>query len=151
MNKFILTTAALSVIGACAAPLAFAATPAHYTVQERFQLGGQGKWDYAAVDASHARLYLSRGDHVQVLQLPAGKPVADIPDTPGVHGFAFAPDLQLGFISVGRADSVVVFDLDTMQPRQTIKVGNNPDAILYDPQSHKVFAFNGKSHDVSVI
>jgi hypothetical protein len=39
------------------------------------------------------RLYLTRGDHVQVLELPSGKALADIAGTAGVHGVAFAQDL----------------------------------------------------------
>ncbi len=32
-----------------------------------------------------------------------------------------------------------------------IKVGDNPDAILYDPASKRVFTFNGRSHDATAI
>ena len=32
-----------------------------------------------------------------------------------------------------------------------IKVGENPDAILYDPASKRVFTFNGRSHDATAI
>ena len=32
-----------------------------------------------------------------------------------------------------------------------IKVGENPDAILYDPASKRVFTFNGRSDDVTAI
>jgi YVTN family beta-propeller protein len=32
-----------------------------------------------------------------------------------------------------------------------IKVGENPDAILYDPASKRIFTFNGHSHDVTAI
>jgi len=32
-----------------------------------------------------------------------------------------------------------------------VKAGENPDAILYDRASKRVFAFNGRSHDVTAI
>jgi DNA-binding beta-propeller fold protein YncE len=32
-----------------------------------------------------------------------------------------------------------------------IKLGENPDAILYDPASKRVFTFNGRSNDVTAI
>jgi YVTN family beta-propeller protein len=128
------------------------AADASYAVKEHFSLGAPTRWDYTAIDPVRHRLYLSRGTHVQVLQLPSGKPIADIPDTPGVHGFAFAQDLKIGFISNGARDSVTVFDLDSMRATQEIKMtGSNPDALLYEPASQKLFAFNGKSHDVTVI
>lgn len=151
MKHYLLCAGALSAVMTLASTQAMAAGSEHYSLKGEFVLEGQGKWDYAAIDERRHRLYLSRGDHVQVLQLPSGEPVAHIPNTPGVHGFAFAQDLKLGFISVGRSDSVTVFDLDTMKTRREIKVGSNPDAILYEPASHKLFTFNGKSHDVTVI
>lgn len=146
MKKSIHSIVVLAAATASAAPASHG-----YVLKEPFQLQGQGKWDYVAIDEVRQRLYLSRGDHVQVLQLPSGRPVADIPNTPRVHGFAFAQDLKLGFISAGGSDSVTVIDLDTMKPRQQVKVGGNPDAILYEPRSHKLFTFNGKTQDVSVI
>lgn len=141
----------LSAIILFASTTVKAATP-HYLVKERMSLGAPTKWDFTDIDQVRHRLYLSRGDHVQVLQLPSGKPIGEIPNTAGVHGIAFAQDLNLGFTSNGASNSVTVFDLDTMQVKQEITIpGINPDIILYEPLSHKLFTFNGKSHDVSVI
>ncbi len=126
-----------------------AASP--YSVQQRWALGESGRWDYLDVDPVRHRLYVSRGDHVQVLELPSGKPLGAIANTAGVHGVAFAQDLKLGFTSNGRADSVTVFDLDTLKVQKEVKVsGGNPDAILYDPPSHKLYTFNGKTANVTV-
>jgi len=128
------------------------AASADYVVQQKLSLGEPTKWDYAAVDSVRNQLFITRGDHVQVVSLATGKSVADIPNTQGVHGVAFAQDLKLGFTSNGRANSVTVFDLDTLKVKQEIKVsGVNPDAILYDAPSKKLFTFNGKSSDVTVI
>jgi DNA-binding beta-propeller fold protein YncE len=141
--------AMLAVALSC--PVAAQADPL-YTVNQGPALGPAGRWDYTAIDQHRHRLYLSRGDHVQVLQLPAGQPLAEIADTPHVHGFAFAQELGIGFISNGARDSVTVFDLDTMRPRKEIKTGGaNPDALLYEPASQQLFTFNGKTHNVSVI
>jgi YVTN family beta-propeller protein len=123
----------------------------HYAVQQRWDLGPASHWDYLAIDQQRKRLFVTRGDHVQVLDLASGKPVGEISRTDGVHGVAFAPDLKLGFTSNGRAGSVTVFDLDTLQVKGEWKVaGANPDAILYDPATRKLYTFNGKSGDVSV-
>ena len=70
----------------------------------------------------------------------------------GVHGIAIAPEFQKGFISDGKANAVVVFDLQTLKVIKTIPIsGKDPDAIMYDPYSKKVFTFNGDSQDASVI
>lgn len=86
-----------------------------------------------------------------VVDADSGKPVGDIPDTPGVHGIAVAQEFGRGFVSNGREGIVTVFDLKSLKVLSKIKVGENPDAILYDPASKRVFTFNGRSNDVTAI
>jgi YVTN family beta-propeller protein len=88
---------------------------------------------------------------VVVVDADSGKPVGDIPDTPGVHGIALAPEFGRGFVSNGREGTVSIFDLATLKVWGKITVGQNPDAILYDPASKRVFTFNGGSHDTTAI
>jgi len=123
-----------------------------YVIQKQFTLGGTGGWDYLAVDSTANRLFISRSDRVLVVNIRDGSLITTIPDTQGVHGIAFAPDLGSGFTSNGRADTVTVFDLKSLKPTGTIEVGGrNPDAILYDKASRQLYTFNGLSQDVSVI
>src|SRR5215468_1412513 len=84
---------------------------ADYSVKNRFPIPGEGGWDYLTYDAQGKRLFISRGTHVQVVDPDKGSVLADIPDTPGVHGIALAHDLGKGFISNGRDNSVTVFDI----------------------------------------
>lgn len=86
-----------------------------------------------------------------VLDLDSGKSVGEIADTPGVHGIALAPELGRGFTSNGREGTVSIFDIKNLGLISKVKVGDNPDAILYDPASKRVFTFNGRSHDSSAI
>jgi hypothetical protein len=83
----------ITVISMSLAALALAAAGPGYHVATTYKVGGDGGWDYLTADASARRLYISRGTHVIVLDLDSGKNVGDIPDTPGVHGIALAPDL----------------------------------------------------------
>jgi YVTN family beta-propeller protein len=124
---------------------------AGYHVIQTYKLGGDGGWDYLTFDKASNRLFISRSTHVIVMDADSGKVVGDIPDTPGVHGIALAPEFGRGFVSNGRDNSVTVFDLSNLKALSKIKVGENPDAILYDPASKRVFTFNGKSHDVTAI
>jgi DNA-binding beta-propeller fold protein YncE len=114
-------------------------------------LGGEGGWDYLTFDSGTGRIYVSRSTRVDVVDPDAGRVVGTISDTPGVHGVALAPKLHKGFTSNGRDGTVGVFDLDTLGPMGRIRAGSNPDAILYDPATDHVFAFNGGSHDVTII
>jgi YVTN family beta-propeller protein len=123
-----------------------------YAVKHQFVLGGPGGWDYLTVDAASKRLFIARADRVLVVSTVDGKLLGTIAHTEGVHGVALAPELGKGFVSDGRADSVTVFDLATLATVATIAVpAHNPDAIVYDKASQRVFTFNGRSHDVSVI
>ena len=116
-----------------------------------YKIGGDGGWDYLTADAAARRLYISRSTHVIVLDLDSGKNVGDIADTPGVHGIALAPELGRGFTSNGREGTVSVFDLKSLATSSKIKVGQGPDAILYDPATRRVFTFNGRSQDATAI
>jgi YVTN family beta-propeller protein len=131
------------------------ATPAKsksgYHLKDTWNVGGEGGWDYLTVDAPSRKLYLSRGTHVMVLDADSGKQIADIADTQGVHGIALDPANHKGYISAGRANQVVVFDTNTYKTETTVKTGENPDAILFDPFSKTVFTFNGRSHDATAI
>lgn len=122
-----------------------------YHLLNKFEIGGEGGWDYLFVDSAARRLYLSRSTHVMVLNTDTGASVGDIPNTNGVHGIAIAPDAGKGFTSNGRDGSVSIFDLKTLQVTGTVKVGKNPDAIIYDPASHRVFAFNRGDSSVTAI
>lgn len=122
-----------------------------YHVMNTYKLGGEGGWDYLTMDSASRRLYISRATHVIVIDADSGKQVGDIADTPGVHGIALAPELGRGFVSAGREGTVVIFDINTLKTISKVKAGENPDAILYDPASKRVFAFNGRSHDATAI
>lgn len=122
-----------------------------YQVVNTYKLGGDGGWDYLTTDSDARRLYISRGTHVMVVDLDTGKSVGDIADTPGVHGIALAPELGRGFVSNGREGTVSIFDMKTLATSSKVKVGENPDAILYDPATKRVFTFNGRSQDSTAI
>ena len=122
-----------------------------YHVVTTYKVGGDGGWDYLTTDAEARRVYISRGTHVMVLDADSGKGVGDIADTPGVHGIALAPELGRGFTSNGREGTVSIFDIKTLATGSKVKVGDNPDAILYDPATKRVFTFNGRSQDSTVV
>ena len=123
-----------------------------YHVAKRIPAGGEGGWDYLAADTAGHRLYISRATHVMVIDTDRDSVVGDIGDTPGVHGIAIANLLGRGFISNGRDSSVTVFDLKTLAPVARVRsTGRNPDAILYEPSTRRVFTFNGGSGTATAI
>jgi DNA-binding beta-propeller fold protein YncE len=122
-----------------------------YHLLKKYVLGGDGRWDYITFDGDAHRLYISRSTHVMVVDADSGAIIGDIPNTSGVHGIAIATEFGKGFTSNGRDASVTIFDLKTLKSLGQVKVGQNPDAILYDPTSKRVFTFNGNSKDTTAI
>ncbi|HEX4005259.1 MAG TPA: YncE family protein [Acidobacteriaceae bacterium] len=151
MRRFLFTAPALAAL--CA--LTFSAAPLHaqtpYQIQHTWKLGGDGGWDYLAVDPASKLLYITRGTHVMVVDTAQGKQVADIPGLHGIHCVVFSTDGVHGYITDGGANQVAVFDRRTNTIQKTIPVGDHPDGAVFEPVTKTVWAFNGRSHNVSVI
>jgi YVTN family beta-propeller protein len=128
-----------------------AASAEGFTVTKKIPIPGQGSWDYLSVDEGARRLYVSHGTQVEVLDVDSGAIVGKIENTPGVHGIAIARDLGRGFVSNGQASTVTIFDLKTLKTIAEVPVGKKPDAIIYDPATSRVFAFNGDSSSATAI
>ena len=128
------------------------AASVNYRLIRRQMLGGSGFWDYLKVDTQARRLYISRGDHVLVLNADTYQQVGQIPNTQGVHCIDIAPRLQRGFVSDGEASAVTIFDRRTLRVIEVVKTtGEGPDALVYDPASERVFTFNGHSGNSTAI
>lgn len=123
-----------------------------FAISQTWPFAGSGGWDYLALEPSGARLFVTREDHVDVIETVSGRLAGSIGDTLGVHGVAFAPEFKRGYTSNGRANSVTAFDLDSLKNVQTTAVvGVNPDAILYEAHGKHVLIANGGSSDVSFL
>lgn len=137
-----------------AAALAFAmnaAAAVHYHVVRTIPLTDEGGWDYLTVDSASDRLFVSRGDHVTVVNLKDGKVAGEIPKTEGVHGIAIADGLHKGFVSNGRTSTVTIFDLDSLKVTGDAKTDERPDAIMYEPVTARVFTMNAGGKNATAI
>ena len=125
------------------------APAAPYRLLHTIAIGGVGGWDYLKVDPAGERLYVSHGTQVEVVDLKTRKLVGTIKDTPGVHGIEVVPAAGRGYITCGRTNTCVVFDLKTLKPiGAPIPTGPQPDALFYDAFTQRVFVFSndgGKS------
>ncbi len=126
--------------------------PGRYHVIGSIAVGGEGGWDYLTADPGAHRVYVSHGTRVEIIDTETHEVVGGIPDTPGVHGIALAPELERGYVSNGRAGTVTVFDLKTLAVVATVRVtGEMPDAIVFEPVSKRVFTFNGRGRNITAI
>jgi len=122
-----------------------------YKIIDHWKVGGDGGWDYLIADPPAHRLYLTRGAHVDVLDTQTGKMVGSITGLHGTHGVALDTAGKFGYISDGGGNAVVVFDRASLATVATIPAGTNPDGIVFEPATQTVWAFNGRSKDVTVI
>lgn len=126
--------------------------PGGYHLLKKHVLGGEGGWDYLALDGKARLLYVTHGNAVEILNVDTGVKGEPITNLKGVHGVAFAPERNRGYISNGRGNSVSVFDLKTHKVLEEVaSSGQNPDAIMYDAFSGRVFAFNGRTANTTAI
>jgi DNA-binding beta-propeller fold protein YncE len=122
-----------------------------YHVTRTYTLGGDGGWDYVALDTAGHRLFIARGDRVMVVDPDKGTLLAEIPGLNRAHGVAFSDETGRGFATSGADSSVVIFDLKTLKVVGRTTAAPDADAILYDPGTKRIFTFNGDSHNASVL
>jgi YVTN family beta-propeller protein len=122
-----------------------------YHFVKEIPIGGEGGWDYLSIDPAAHRLYVSHATKVVVVDTEKDAVVGEITETPGVHGFAIAPELGRGFASHGREAKASIVDLKTLKTISKVETGENPDAILYDTAHKEVYTFNGRGNSATVI
>jgi DNA-binding beta-propeller fold protein YncE len=144
--------ALIGLVGSVLAVSIFAATGeiSKYQLAKRVVTGGEGGWDYFDVDPDTGHVFIPRGSHILVLDKDLNK-LADISGVAGAHAISFAPDLKKAFLSTEA--SVSILDMQAMKISGRIDLaGKDPDAILYDKFSNRVFTFNGGgTQDASAI
>lgn len=123
-----------------------------YKVSKKINVAGDEGWDYLAVDNVNQHLFVSHGSVVNVIDLKTDKTIATIADTKGVHGIAIANDLNKAFITDGKDNAVTIVNLTTFELIEKVVIqGQKPDAVLYDAFSKKVFTYNAKTSDATVL
>jgi DNA-binding beta-propeller fold protein YncE len=122
-----------------------------YHVAETFKLGGDGGWDYLALDAPTNRLFIGRDDRVMVVDPVAGKLLAEIRGLDRAHGVAFDQAAGRGFATSGGDSKLVIFDLSSLDVLGRVQVDEDDDAVLFDSATGHVFTFNGDAHTASVV
>ena len=121
-----------------------------YRFFKEIPIGGEGGWDYLSIDEAARRLYVTHATKIVVIDIDKETVVGEIADTPGVHGFALAPELGRGFASNGREAKASIVDLKTLKTITKVDTGENPDAILYEPGQREVYTFNGRGQSATV-
>ncbi len=122
-----------------------------YRVTHTYTLGGDGSWDYIVPDPPNHRLFIARQTRLMVVDEDTGTLLGEVAGIHGAHGTAVAAGTGHGFATSGNDQSVVMFDLKTLQPLGRVHAAEDADAIVYDPASNRVFTLNGDAHSSTVI
>ncbi|MDE3170174.1 MAG: YncE family protein [Acidobacteriota bacterium] len=130
---------------------AAAAGASGYHLIKTIPVPGAGFWDYLKFDPATRQLFVSHGDHVDVVNVDSGKLVASIGGMEGIHGIVLAPEFNKGFVTDGRAAKVWIFNLKTLKVTGSAPADNDADGEVYDPVSKRVFTMNGDSKSSTVI
>src|SRR5262245_18590705 len=122
-----------------------------YKQIKAISLPGEGGWGCLIVDSESRRLYLSHSNSLQVLDSDSYKLLGTVEDVPRPQGILLLPELNRGFVTSGERGSVVIFDLTTFKRIAELPAGKDPESIIYDKTTRKVFTFNEESKNATVI
>ena len=122
-----------------------------YHLLKTIPVGGTEGWDYVTMDSDARRLYIGRGDHIDVVDVDAGAVVGKVTGLSHVHGMVLAPDLGRGFTSDGESNTSTIVDLKTLNKIGTVKTGKDPDSFVYDQVTKRVFIMNSAGNDATAI
>jgi len=130
-----------------AAALIAASAPSLLVAQtfrtEKFNIGGEGAFDYVAVDPLMSRVFVTRGTHIMVVDGTNGKLIKDLMDTPRVHGTAFSVKDNHGFSTNGGDSTSTMFDLKTLDVLKKVHAGKDGlDGIMYDDATDKILTID---------
>jgi DNA-binding beta-propeller fold protein YncE len=122
-----------------------------YRLIEKIPILGDYGWDYLTADSEARRPYVSHDREVVVLlDLDSGAIIGKIPGK-SVHGIAIAKNFGRGFISSSGPGSVIIFDLKTLSVINEVEVDADPNVILFDRKTQRVFTADRGSKRVTAI
>jgi hypothetical protein len=142
-----LLAAGALVLGVAVAPV----QAQSYHVTRTFTLGGEGGWDYLALDTAGHRMFIARQDRIMVVDPAAGTLLGEIPGLNRAHGVAFDYASGHGFATSGADSTVTMFDLKTLQVLVRTTAAVDDDGILYDPATRRIFTMNGDAGSATAI
>ncbi len=129
---------------------ALAAAAAYHTIK-RIPIAGDTGWDYISADSQARRLYVPHGIEVVVLDLDSGSVVGKVSGLKDAHGVAVAPEFGRGFADATDPGSVTIFDLKTLAVIDKVRVGDDPNGIIYDAKLKLIFTADRGSKRLTAI
>ncbi|CAN7769562.1 hypothetical protein LJR084_007534 [Variovorax sp. LjRoot84] len=103
-------------------------------------------------DTDARRLYVARQGAIEAIDIDNGSRTGKLAVSGAVSAIALAPELNRGFATIASDNTVVVFDLKTVQLLKTVKSGGSePVGIEYEAMTKRLFVSHGKGGALSVL
>jgi DNA-binding beta-propeller fold protein YncE len=145
--------AVVGIVLSCTAQSALAqSTPGAnlYSITKSVPLGAPDRWDYLTYEAGSHRVYAAHSATIDVLDGRNGTLLGKV-NVAGANGIAVIPAIGKGYAGSRANKSMVVFDLKTFKVLKNVPVGDDTDAVVYDPASKRVFVMEGDPHKAVAI
>jgi DNA-binding beta-propeller fold protein YncE len=142
MNRIVFLALAASLVGGLKAqeqaPLKLVATIPIPGLKD-------GDFDHFAPDVEGHRLFLTAEENgkVQVFDTNSNKLIRTIEDLKAPHAILYRKDVKKLFIVDGDASAVKVYNSDSYQMIDQIKLSIDADSIAYDPATNYLYVVNG--------
>ena len=122
-----------------------------YKTLNKFPIDSDGAYTGVTADEEMNRIFISNGAEVKVMNGADGKPLGPVKGMTSTNGIAFCENMNHGYVTNGKDSSFTVFDLKTLNRINSIRaMGRNPDAVLFDFYTQRLFVFNKGSNNISV-
>jgi DNA-binding beta-propeller fold protein YncE len=141
-----MAVAALAMSAALAAP----ASAAEYKIVDRIKVA-DGYWDYGAFDPDHGRVYWTRDEVIDVIDVKTGK-VSQLKNSGGGHVAVPVAGTTLVVLPLRMPPKTVrIFDTATEKVVADLPGGEFPDGAMYDPFSKHVFVADRNSSEMTEV
>ncbi len=106
--------------------------------------GDTSRFDYATLDASGHRLFVSHLGASRIVMVDTDKLTVErtIDNVPSVHGVLVVPALNRLYAAATGSDQAVTYDATSLEELNRVSTGRAPDGLAYDPDTNAVFLSN---------
>lgn len=125
------------------------AQAARFHLEAKWVIGGLGQWRAMAQDPVSHLLYVTRQDHVIVVNPDTGRQVSDIGGFQNAFGIAFDRSGR-GYIAAG-GGSVVIFERKDNRVIRAVPAGLIPESIVFEPATNTVWAMDVRGNQAIVV
>jgi DNA-binding beta-propeller fold protein YncE len=115
------------------------------SVQDYLTLSGNTLFATAESSGSVFKIVLDPRDGAKAVA------VEELPGKPSVHGVALLPSRNRAFVSRSDANTVDLFDPESLRRLGSVPVADDADAILYVPGVNLIYLANGDAHLATLI